>query len=174
MMEPLATYTLYDGSEYSVLERPAGRSDPLVMRFRFQPGAGTPPPHVHPHSDETFEVEEGDFDVMVEDEWRAVAAGESVTAPAGVRHTFRKESEGEVVIRNTHAPHHDFEAYIRTVAEITNELETTNASSPLVAARMAVLFQRHSDLIQPADRPLQIAVPVLAAVARVARLSVPD
>jgi mannose-6-phosphate isomerase-like protein (cupin superfamily) len=166
-------FTIFDGSSYEVLERPSGPGDPLVMRFRLIHKCGTPPPHVHPGAVETFEIEQGSFEMLVGDEWRAASAGETVVVPAGLRHTFRNESGAEVVIRNTHAPHHDFEAYIKALAELTQELEITSVSSPGAAVKMAMLWQRHTDLIQPADLPLKIAFPALAAAGRLLRLSVP-
>lgn len=173
MTEPLATYTTYDGSEYSVLERPAAADDPLVMRFRLTAAAGAPPPHVHPRTVETFEVLEGRFEMLVGDEWRTVAAGESVDVPAGLRHTFRNDSGAEVVIRNVHDPHHDFEAYIRSIAQLSQELKATTPKSPAAAARMALLWERHDDLIQPADLPMKIGLPVLSRIARVFGVATP-
>jgi len=174
MTEPLATYTLYDGSEYSVLERPEGPEDALIMRFRLGPDCAVPPPHVHPHTTETFEVLQGEFEVLVEAQWQAVQAGASAAVEPGVRHTFRNHSGAEVVIRNVHDPHHGFEPYIRAIAELSQEFRTTDARSARAAARMAVLWGRHDDLIRPADLPLKLAFPILRAFARIARISPPD
>lgn len=168
------TFTLYDGSEMTVLERPSGPADALVMRFRLRSGTGAPPPHVHPTATEVFEVEEGWFELFVGDEWRRVDAGESVTVEPGLRHTFRNQSGAEAVIRNVHDPHHDFEAYIRAIAAITHQQKAVDRGSLGAAVRMAALWQRHSDLIRPADRPLKIAIPVLAGAAAVLRLRIPD
>ena len=174
MNEPLATYKTYDGSEYSVLERPQGPDGALVMRFRLTPDTGSPPPHIHPHTVEVFEVLQGEFETLVGKEWRKLRAGESVTVEPGVRHTFRNNSGAEVLIGNVHDPHHDFEAYIRAVAKVSQELRTTDPKSPGAAARMAVLWGRHEDLIRPADVPMKIAFPILRGVARIARLSPAD
>jgi len=173
MSEILATYETYDGSEYSVVERPDGPKGALVMRFRLVPNAGSPPPHVHPHTSEVFEVLEGRFEMLVGSDWRTVSAGESVSVEPGVRHSFRNQSGSEVVIRNVHAPHHDFEAYIRSVAGLSQELRTTAPTGPAAAARFAVLWGRHDDLIRPADLPMRIGFPILRAAARVARLPSP-
>ena len=174
MSEPLVTYKTYDGSEYSVLERPEGADGALVMLFRLTADAGSPPPHIHPHTVEVFEALQGEFETLVDDEWQTVQAGESVTVEPGVRHTFRNNSGAEVVIRNVHDPHHDFEAYIRAVAKVSQETRATDPKSPKAAAQMAVLWGRHDDLIRPADRPMKIAFPVLRGAARVARVSPPD
>lgn len=168
------TFTIYDGSELTVLERPSAAGDPVVMRFRLVDACATPPPHIHPSAVETYEVEEGTLEVMLGREWRSFGAGESVTIEPGTRHTFRNRSGATATVRNTHAPHHDFETYIRTVAAVTHEFQVTEPRSPAAAARLALLFSRHSDLIRPADLPLKVAFPVLAAAARLLRLSIPN
>ncbi len=171
MSDPLTTYQTYDGSEYAVLERPGTPDGALVMRFRLTSNAGSPPPHVHPSAVEVFEVLKGELEMLVGKEWRTVRAGKSATVEPGVRHTFRNTSGGEVLVRNVHDPHHDFEAYIREVARLSQELQATDPKSPGAAARLAVLWGRHDDLIRPADLPMKIAFPLLRGVARVARLS---
>jgi mannose-6-phosphate isomerase-like protein (cupin superfamily) len=172
--EPLASYRTFDGSEYSVLERPQDSDGALVMRFRLTPRAGSPPPHVHPYTVEVFEILEGELEMLIGREWRKVGPGESATVEAGVRHSFRNTSGAEVVIRNVHDPHHDFEAYIRSLAKVSQELRVSTPNSPGAVARVALIWGRHDDLIRPADLPLKIAFPILRGAGRLGRLSVPD
>ena len=158
------TFTTYDGSEFTVLQRPSNPEDALTMRFRFPSDCASPPPHVHPDTHETFAVEEGEFELLVGSDWRPVTAGESVSVPAGTRHTFRNRSGAPVVVHNVHEPHHDFEAYLRALAALTHELQATAPKTPKAAIRLARLWRRHADLIRPADVPLKIAMPVLNAI----------
>ncbi len=144
------------------------------MRFQLRPEAGSPPPHVHPHAVEVFEVLEGEFDLLVNRSWQTVKAGEWVSVEPGVRHTFRNRSGADVVVRNVHDPHHDFEAYIRSIAKVPQEMRAPSPNSPKAAIRMALLWDRHDDLIQPADPPMRIAFPLLRRVGRIARLSAPE
>jgi hypothetical protein len=60
-----------------------------------------PPPHVHPASEEGFEVLEGSLDVFQDGEWTTLRPGERAAVPANVRHTFRHPSDeaAKVVIR---------------------------------------------------------------------------
>lgn len=168
------TITVFDGTELTVLERPAGPGDPLVMRFRLVPGCGSPPPHVHPHATEVFKVEEGEFEMLVQGEWRTVRAGETVTVPPGNRHTFRNESGAMTVVHNTHDPHCDFERYIRTIAKLSHEHRTTAPNSPVTATKFSMVMSSYPDLIRPTDFPFRLAVPVLGATGRALRLSVPS
>lgn len=130
MDEPLATYTTYDGSEYSVIERPESPDGALAMSFRLLPSAGSPQPHLHPHTVEVFEVLEGELEMLVGREWRMARAGESVTVDAGVRHTFRNTSGAEVIVRNVHDPHHDFDVYIRSIARVSRQMQAMTPRSP--------------------------------------------
>jgi uncharacterized cupin superfamily protein len=136
------TFTGYDGSEFTVLRRPTNPRDPLEMRFRFVPGCATPPPHVHPDTDETFTVEEGEFELLVDGEWRGVV----------------------------HDPHHGFEEYLRKLTGLSHALRATSPNTPKAALRFARLWAEHPDLIRPADVPMRLAMPVLNAVGRVLRV----
>ena len=47
------------------------------------PGFAGPPLHIHPHAEESYEVQAGLLDVCVGNQWRQVAPGEKVNVPAG-------------------------------------------------------------------------------------------
>lgn len=51
-----------------------------------------PPEHVHPNYEERFEVIEGSFVFSINGRRRALAAGEQITVPRGIPHTFHNES----------------------------------------------------------------------------------
>lgn len=162
-----------DGTAMTVLERPAGPTDPLVMLFELEHQCGAPPSHVHPTAAETFEVQEGAFEILVDGSWRDVAAGDSVTVPAGEPHTFRNESGSRVIIRNTHDPHHDFEAYIRSVAKLAEGSDPANPDRKMMVG-MAMLWRRHWDLIRPSDPKLRIGMSVASLVGRIRGVSLPS
>lgn len=52
-----------------------------------KPGGG-PPPHRHSREDETFTVLEGEFELLIDGQWKATV-GEVFFAPRGGVHTFR-------------------------------------------------------------------------------------
>lgn len=60
-----------------------------------------PPPHVHPNTEESFEVLEGSLEVFKDGEWTTLGPGETATVPPNIRHTFRHPSDetAKVVIR---------------------------------------------------------------------------
>lgn len=65
------------------------------------PRMSGPPPHVHPATEESFEVIEGSLDVLRDGGWTTLRPGEMATVPANVRHTFRNSGDEttKVVIR---------------------------------------------------------------------------
>ncbi len=72
-----------------------------------------PPVHVHPTAEESYAVVSGTLAVCVGGKWWKLAAGESVTVPAGTPHTLKNESGGEVRLVNVHKPAQEFERFFR-------------------------------------------------------------
>jgi len=52
-----------------------------------------PPPHVHPNSEESFEVLEGSLDVFKDGTWTRLGTGETATVPPGAPHTLKNASD---------------------------------------------------------------------------------
>jgi mannose-6-phosphate isomerase-like protein (cupin superfamily) len=143
--------TLFDGSEYRILERPSGPGDGILIEFRVPDHAGQPLTHVHPHNAEVFEVLEGEIELFLGSEWQTVRAGESVTVPPGATHTWRNHSGEFAAFRNVHDPHHDFEAYLRKLTTLQNEVRVTDHDVPATAARFAIVVGQYPELLQPVD-----------------------
>jgi mannose-6-phosphate isomerase-like protein (cupin superfamily) len=141
---------LFDGSEYWVLERPRRPGDAVVMEFRLPDHCAQPLTHIHPHNIEVFDVLEGEVEFLVGSEWRTLRAGESVTVPPGERHTFRNHSGELAAFRNVHDPHHDFEAYLRNLVALSNELQMTSPNGPVATTRFAMVVDQYPDLLKPA------------------------
>ena len=64
----------------------------LHVEMWVDPGGGVPP-HIHPAMEERFEVLEGTPSFLAGRKWRTASAGETVVAPAGVRHAYRNRGE---------------------------------------------------------------------------------
>jgi quercetin dioxygenase-like cupin family protein len=87
-MTPVKSFTVL-GEPVDVLvngSMTAGSS--AVLLLTNAPGSG-PPPHSHRKEDETFVILEGDFELLVEGQWKPIAKGEPIFAPRGNIHTYR-------------------------------------------------------------------------------------
>jgi len=85
------------------------------------PGFAGPPLHIHPSAEESYAVQSGTLDVCVDGAWRQLKPGESVTVPAGVTHTLRNTSGGEVRLLNIHKPALEFERFFQRFHALVSE-----------------------------------------------------
>ena len=162
-----------DGSAYTVLDSPADPArEPLLMEFLLQPDCLAPPPHVHPGGQrETFEVQEGAFELLRGRGWHRLEAGQSLTVEPGEVHTFRNREAAPARVRNVHDPAHSFESYLRRLHAVVTEHGFTSIS-PKAALYLSVLLREHRDTIAPAG-PLRLPMAVLATIGRALRLRLP-
>ena len=153
-----------DGTTFEVVrsvEDP--ERDPSEMVFTAQPNGPAPPPHVHPRQRETFTCEQGDFELLVDGEWRVLPPGESLTIQPGQVHTYRNEGAQTAKVRTVHEPGLEFEQYIRDLHATVVEHDIRRIT-PGAAARMAVIWRKYSDTIQPGPLPLKVAFGLLGRI----------
>src|SRR5271154_4246883 len=98
-MTPVKSFAVF-GEPVEILiasDSTAGRSATMTQS---SPPGGGPPPHSHQHEDETFFVLEGNYDFLLNGEWRKVPPGEAVHAMRGSVHAFRNcgTAPGKVLI----------------------------------------------------------------------------
>lgn len=169
-------WTMPDGTVFRVLERPADpETQPLVMEFELAADCAAPPPHVHPGGQtERFECTEGEFELLVGDEWKALPAGEAIDVPPGTRHTFRNRSGAVARVHNVHSPAHSFETYLRRIHAIATETGATSPTSPRVAMLFARLLHDHADTIRLSDPPMRIATGVLGRLGGLLGINAPE
>ena len=111
-----------DGTTFEVLRSPADpERDPSEVAFTAKPNGAAPPPHIHPRQRETFTLEEGDFELLVDHDWRKLAPGESLAIEPGQTHTYRNEGTRTARVRTVHEPGLSFEQYIRELHATVNE-----------------------------------------------------
>ena len=153
-----------DGTTFEFVRSPTDpEKDPSEMVFTAQPNGPAPPPHIHPRQRETFTCEEGDFELLVDGEWRTLPPGESLTIQPGQVHTYRNEGARTARVRTVHEPGLAFEEYIRDLHATVVE-HGIEKITPGAAARMAALWRRYSDTIQPGGAPMKIAFGVLGRI----------
>jgi mannose-6-phosphate isomerase-like protein (cupin superfamily) len=125
-----------------------------------------PPVHVHPTAEESYAVVSGTLGVCVGGEWRKLAAGESVTVPAGTPHTLRNDSGVEVRLVNVHKPAQEFERFFRRLQGLAASGRVAFPPRGLRSAMLlAMLFSEHPREVISVRPPRW----VMSALARVGR-----
>jgi quercetin dioxygenase-like cupin family protein len=160
-------FEMPDGSVY-IVRRPAAESDGafVEMEFVLPPGCVPPPPHVHPHQVEDYEVLAGRFDVVVEGRWRTLAPGDSVSVPLGALHTFRNRSGETVRVRNWHRPAMRFEEFIERTCRTLQAAGVKRKRDPRVALYLSMVMLDFDDTLVPGRARERLPMQVLASIAR--------
>lgn len=156
--------TMPDGTTFEFVRTPADpEHDASEVVFTAQPDGPAPPPHIHPRQRETFTLEEGDFELLLGDDWRRLDPGESFTVEAGTKHTYRNKGTQTARVRTVHEPGLSFDQYLRDLHATISEHNSTKIT-PAVAVRMAGVWREHSDTIQGGDTLMRAAFDVLGRV----------
>jgi mannose-6-phosphate isomerase-like protein (cupin superfamily) len=137
------------------------------------PGFAGPPLHIHPHAEESYEVQAGLLDVCVGDQWRQLAPGEKVNVPAGTPHTLKNSHEAEVRLINVHKPALAFERFFRRFHALVSsgrlKLPPKNLGSVII---ISMLFLDHPKEIISV-KPSRTIMRVMAFLGTVLRYELP-
>jgi len=96
--EKLASPPVGDPAIIPLLEKAPNASVALVIV------QGKVAPHIHERSDETVYVLEGGGDLLLDQEWRPVKAGDLIHIPMGTPHAFVNRDPTRTVVMSTFAP----------------------------------------------------------------------
>ena len=147
------------------------RGELFETRVEAPPGDG-PPMHVHHHAEESYRVLSGVLEVNVEGEWKRVAAGETLTVPAGKAHTLRNSAPA--VLINTHKPALEFERFFRRFHKLVTErgvrLPPKDLKSAVLTGMLFAAHERENVTVQPP----QVVMRVLATLGRLLGYRLPD
>jgi quercetin dioxygenase-like cupin family protein len=162
------TLTMPDGTSFSIIES-AADSDGKRIEFEITmaPGAQGPPKHFHPRQHESWNVLEGELSVFVEDEWRGLAEGESLSIPPNTVHTLRNRSSGDVRFRDIHEPALDFQDYIEALHRQATAGKMTRRMTPSTLIHGAMVLRRHRTTQLSASPAQRAAENVLSLAGRV-------
>ena len=160
-------YEMPDGSRF-VLRTPTAEANGEYVEFEWIFPAGTfaPPPHIHPSQSESYEVLEGELEVMVDDEWRTLREGESATVPPGVNHTFR-QPKAAVRVRNFHRPALGFEPFIEAMNRVCEEKNIRGVRDPRLRIYLAQVWRQYPETLQATRRRDRIGMAAAATIAGV-------
>jgi hypothetical protein len=137
------------------------------MELILPPGCIPPPPHVHPHSSETFEVLDGALELKCEGKWHRLTTGERLTIKPGQTHTLRNRERSCATYTNQTA------GMSATCAVWLMHEHQFAKVTPRAAVYLATLDQQHRETIRPAA-PLRVPMRALATIGRVMKLKLPD
>lgn len=121
----------------------------------YDPREPGPIVHLHPDTDDSFEVIEGTLEVCLDGEWSSVRAGEAVTVPAGVPHTFRNATDETVKAVTRFKPAARSEAFFRDMHRLVREgkVKRLPPKDPRSAIYASMLLGAYSDHIRAVKPP---------------------
>ena len=164
-------FEMPEGSAY-IVTRPSTQTDGecVEMEFVLPSGCVPPPPHVHPHQVEEYEVLEGSFDVVVDGAWRTLGSGESVSVPQGALYPFRNRSGAVVRVRNWHRPAMRFEEFIEHTSETLRTAGIKRKRDPRVYICLSKVMLQFDDTLVPGRGRERIPMQALARLGDPLRL----
>ena len=143
-----------DGSTFLVVESArSSDGERIVFEITMAPHAMKPPRHLHPAQEESWTVVEGELSVQVENGWRSIAAGESLSIPPGTVHTLGNRSHNTVRFHDTHVPALDFQQYIEDLDRL--------AASGCLTSRMTPRTLIYGSMALVDHRPMQLSASAL-------------
>jgi quercetin dioxygenase-like cupin family protein len=161
-----------DGSLLDIVVPASGGGSQSEVEITLPPVASTPPPHVHPHQQETCTVLDGSLDVMVDRRWRPLSSGESVTIPAGQVHTYRNRSGQNVSFRCAHTPALGFQQFMERLYWLSAMNRIRDRRDLTSALYSSLLLNTHRADVVPAAPVTRLRVRALAGVAKLLRMRV--
>jgi quercetin dioxygenase-like cupin family protein len=160
-------FRMPDGSVYILRRATAETGGEFVeMEFVLPSGCVPPPPHVHPHQVEEYEVLEGRFGVVLDGHWRTLTPGDRASVPVGALHTFRNRSGAVVRVRNWHRPAMRFEEFIERTCTTLNAVGITRKRDPRIPLYLSMIMLEFDETLAPGRRRERLPMQVLARIAR--------
>jgi quercetin dioxygenase-like cupin family protein len=138
----------------------------LEMEWDLAPHTGGTPIHIHPQATESYQVLDGKLDVYVAGTWRTLSAGEKISVPPGVAHTFRNGSESPARVYNTHAPALRFDEYFEGLHRVVRSGAIRDGRITAKAVlQLSVLMTSYRDEIRSV-RPPHAVMSLIAIAGR--------
>jgi mannose-6-phosphate isomerase-like protein (cupin superfamily) len=159
--------TMPDGTSFSIIQSAADSGGKRIeFEITMAPGALGPPKHFHPRQDESWNVLEGELSVFVDDGWRTLGEGQSLSIPPDTVHTLRNRSGGLVRFRDVHEPALDFQDYIEALHRQAAAGKITGRMTPSTLINGAMVLRQHRTTQLSASRAQRAAETVLSVIGR--------
>jgi quercetin dioxygenase-like cupin family protein len=156
-----------DGTSFLIVDSAADSGGRRIeFEITMAPGALGPPKHFHPRQEESWSLLEGELSVFVDEAWRTLGEGESLSIPPNTVHTLRNRSEGVVRFRDVHEPALDFQEYIEALHRQAAAGKITSRMTPSTLIHGATVLHQHRATQLSASRAQRAAENVLSLVGR--------
>ncbi|MFL5907934.1 MAG: cupin domain-containing protein [Solirubrobacterales bacterium] len=164
-------FEMPDGSSYEITKSTADAGGEFVeMIFTLPAGSVAPPPHTHPGLVESYEMIEGELDVMVDGGWQTLGEGESASVPSDTNHTFKNRSGALVRTRNVHRPPARFENYIEHINRLLDARGISSGKDPRLPIYLSMVMLEYPDTLVPSRTRERIGMRALAGLGRLLRM----
>ncbi|MCY1669204.1 cupin domain-containing protein [Rhizobium sp. SL86] len=135
-------------------------------------GGGNAIAHIHPEADETFHVQEGCLEVMIDGTPHIVEAGHSVTVPKGSAHCFRNAFSGETrATVSFHPPQQQLRFFLNLAMWTAEEPRNFSAKGDAKLLPMALALHAYRDHLYIAGPPIWFQKLLFAVLAPIAGLT---
>ena len=138
----------------------------VELAFSVTPGGAPPAPHVHPKQTETFAVHSGRCRVNVDGRERELAAGEVVSVPPGVSHTWTALSDLRMTV--TLEPAQRADEFFEDLFALADAGCVNDKGLP-TPLHFAVLLDDYRDLVYLAAAPIAVQKAMMAILAKIGR-----
>ncbi|MBV8944458.1 MAG: cupin domain-containing protein [Solirubrobacterales bacterium] len=138
----------------------------VELAFSVAAGGATPEPHVHPRQTETFEIHEGRCRVHVDEREHELTAGQRMTVPPGVSHTWTAVSELRMTV--TLEPAQRADEFFEDLFALANA-GCVNAKGLPTPLHFAVLLDEYRDLVYLAAAPVALQKATMGILAKIGR-----
>lgn len=137
-------------------------------RVTVAPRRPAPPQHSHPRQTEEFNVERGRLGYVLGKASLEAGAGEKVTVPAGVNHTFWNARDAPLVVLTEIRPALRVEDFIETIHVLIREGRLVAGGARANPLMMAVVANAHRQewRLTNMSPVVRFLLPLLAAVGR--------
>ena len=161
------TLEMPDGTSFLLIESAAASGGKRVeFEITMAPGALGPPKHFHARQDESWRILQGELSVFVDDGWRTLGEGESLSIAPNTVHTLRNRSAGIARFRDVHEPALDFQDYIEALHRQTAAGKLTSRMTPSTLIHGAMILHQHRTTQLSASPAQRAAETVLALAGR--------
>lgn len=160
-------YSRAEGFRQTVVKQENGF---VYCHLEIEPFADGPPKHIHADFDETFEIENGELSVWVDDEVKKLHPGETLFVPKGMPHKPFNETGDTIHVKGAFAFPEKFAFHLLQVYALMDE-EPELVNSPQMLLQMALLTRAGFDSYRADGLPVFVQKAMAFVLAPFARLA---